>query len=76
MRLSFDDFKVELLDENQKKKGLLSALANVFVKKSSVTRQGNYKDVSAQAVRNKDKSVFNFMWISIEAALKEALIGI
>lgn len=76
MRLSFDDFKVELLDENQNKKGLLSALANVFVKKSSVTKQGNYKDVSAQVLRNKDKSVFNFMWISIEAALKKALIGV
>src|SRR5690554_5547202 len=76
MRLSFDDFKVELLGRDQKKKGLLSALANVFVNTSSLTKQGEYKNVKAHAVRNKDKSVFNFMWISIEAALKKALIAI
>ncbi|MEX2350205.1 MAG: hypothetical protein WD554_04945 [Flavobacteriaceae bacterium] len=75
MRLEFDNFKIEVLDKKDKKNWLFSAVANIFVKRDSDSNKNDFKEGDATATRNKDKSYFNYIWISIQAGLKEILIA-
>lgn len=75
LRIEFSDLKVILVDkETHKKRKILSAMANVLVSKNSENRKSQYEEASGEAVRNKTQSVFNQLWISLESALKKALI--
>lgn len=76
MRLEFDNFKLEVLDKKEKKNWLLSTVANIFIKRDSDSKGGDFKKGSAQATRNKDKSYFNYIWINLLAGLKEILTAI
>lgn len=75
MRLEFDNFKIEVLDKKDKKNWLFSTVANIFVKRDSDSKKNDFKEGDATATRNKDKSYFNYIWISIQAGLKEILIA-
>ncbi|MAZ28205.1 MAG: hypothetical protein CL868_14160 [Cytophagaceae bacterium] len=75
-RLKYDDFKVTLVNEEKKKKWLLSAIANIFVKKDSQENQDqDYREGGGKVTRNTTKSVFNYIWLNIFEALKNTLIG-
>lgn len=77
MRAKYEDFKVEILDsEGEKKNTILSAIANLFIKKDSHKtsdgfREGNKEDIE----RDHTKSIFNFLWISLKAGLTSVLTG-
>jgi hypothetical protein len=58
MDMVYDDLKVSVLNQESKKKGLISWLANIFV------RGRNNKTGIIYTERLKDKSVFNF-WSKI-----------
>ncbi|HEX7869203.1 MAG TPA: hypothetical protein VF455_03735 [Chryseobacterium sp.] len=69
------DLKVSILDKNSKeKKGVLSAVANIFIKSDS----GKFPEsVVVEGVeRDSTKSFFNMFWKGIEDGLKKTLIGI
>lgn len=73
--LKHKDLKVAILDKNnQEKKGLLTAVANLLVKSDS----GNLpQSVTIEDVeRDPTKSFFNLFWKGIEQGLKKTLIGI
>lgn len=72
--LKHKDLKVAILDkENREKKGLLSAVANLFVKSDSGKLP---EDVKVEDVeRDPTKSFFNLFWKGIEQGLKKTLIG-
>ncbi len=74
MRLKYQDFKVTLLNKKRKKKKLLSAVANLFVRKESLANNDHFKEGSATAERNIDRSVFNYLWINVEAGLKSTML--
>lgn len=73
--LKHKDLKVAILDkENREKKGLLSAVANLFVKSDSGKLP---EDVEVEDVeRDPTKSFFNLFWKGIEQGLKKTLIGV
>lgn len=73
--LRHKDLKVSILDkENREKKGLLSAVANLFVKSDSGKLP---EDVKVEDVeRDPTKSFFNLFWKGIEQGLKKTLIGV
>ncbi|MEM0519231.1 hypothetical protein [Aequorivita flava] len=75
MKISYSDFKVKILQQDGRKKNtVLSAIANIFISKNSTENGDSYKKGVAEAKRDKSKSVFNFLWISIKAALTKIMI--
>ncbi|GGD86354.1 DUF748 domain-containing protein [Planktosalinus lacus] len=76
LRISYDNFKVEILNKENKRSWLLSAVANIFVKKNSDSKGANFKEGNATAERNKDKSFFNYLWINIQEGLKDVMVSI
>ena len=73
--LKHKNLKISILDkESKEKKGLLSAVANVFVKTDSDKFP---ESVVVEGVeRDPTKSFFNLFWKGIEDGLKQTLIGI
>ncbi len=73
--LKHKDLKVTLLNkDSRQKKGLLTAIANLFVKSDSGKLP---QDVTIEGVeRDPTKSFFNLFWKGIEQGLKRTLIGI
>lgn len=70
--LEHSDFKVAILTKDGKKKNkLVSAIANLFVKKDS---KENPKEVDVKVEREKDKSFFNLLWKSVADGLKQTLL--
>lgn len=76
MRMSYDDFKVNILQKEGKKKNkLFSAIANIFIKKDSDKTEDGFREGSGTATRDKTKSFFNYLWLNIRNALKNTLMG-
>ncbi|SHL26808.1 hypothetical protein [Chryseobacterium polytrichastri] len=73
--LKHKDLKIAVLNkDNQQKKGILTAIANLVVKSSSGSLP---EDVAVENVeRDPTKSFFNLFWKGIEQGLKKTLIGI
>lgn len=76
LRIRYDNFKVEILNKENKRSWLLSAVANIFVKKNSDSKGATFKEGNATAERDKDKSFFNYLWINIQEGLKEVMVSI
>lgn len=73
--LKHKDLKVAILNkENKEKKGLLTAVANLFIKSDS----GQFPEsVTVENVeRDPTKSFFNLFWKGIQEGLKKTLIGV
>ncbi len=75
-KINYDNLKVEVLDKKDRKNWLVSAVANIFVKKSSSTNEGTFKEANATVQRNKDKSFFNYLWINIMEGLRQVVVAI
>lgn len=76
MKINYSDFKVSLLQKGSEKKNkFLSAIVNIFISKDSEKNDGQYCDASADATRDKTKSIFNFLWINVKNALQKCLTG-
>lgn len=74
MKISYSGFKVSVLrGDGEKKNRAMSSLVNIFVSKNSKKKGEYYREASADAKRDKTKSVFNFLWISVKSALKKNL---
>lgn len=72
--LKHKDLKIAILNKhNHEKKGLLTAVANLFIKSDS----GKFpEEVAVENVpRDPTKSFFNLFWRGIEDGLKKTLIG-
>ncbi|MCT2563639.1 hypothetical protein [Chryseobacterium herbae] len=72
--LKHKDLKIAVLNKNnQEKKGVLTAVANLFIRSDS----GKYPEAVAveNVERDPTKSFFNLFWKGIEQGLKKTLIG-
>lgn len=76
LRISYDNFKVKILNKENNRSWVLSTVANIFVKKNTDSKRGAFTDARATAKRNKDKSFFNYLWINIQEGLKEVMVAI
>ena len=76
MRMSYDNFKVNILNKNGNKKNkFLSAIANIFIKEDSKNNNQEFRDGSGVASRDKTKSFFNYLWLNIRSGLLNTLTG-
>ena len=77
MKMNYDDFKIAVLnDENNKKKWLISTLANLFVSKDSDESKNEYfRSGEGTAERDTTKSIFNYFWLNIKKGLVSVLTG-
>ena len=77
MKANYEDFKVNILDkEGEKKNKVLSALANLLIKKSSDKSDDGFREsFKDQIERDKTKSIFNFIWMNLKAGLVSIMIG-
>ena len=76
MRMSYDNFKVNILNKNGNKKNkFLSAIANIFIKENSKNNNQEFRDGSGVASRDKTKSFFNYLWLNIRSGLLNTLTG-
>lgn len=75
LKINYSDFKVTVLRKDGKRKNkFISAVANIFISKDSEKKGDNYKEGSAEATRDKTKSIFNFLWVSVKSALTNAML--
>lgn len=74
--LAYEDMKISLLkmkDEQYKKKGVLSMVANLIVKNNN--RMGDkFRKSDITVSRNMYKSFFNFIWLNIFQGIKQVMI--
>lgn len=75
LKISYSNFEVSILQKNGKKKNkFLSSIANIFISKDSEKKGEYYKEGVADATRDKTKSIFNFLWVSVKNSLTNALL--
>ncbi len=71
-KIKYHDFKVTFLRKNGKEKNkFLSAIGNLFVRKDT---DEVFHEAKIDQERNKEKSFFNFMWISLADGLKKTFL--
>jgi len=71
-KMVYEDFEVEVLDQEENESKLLSFLANIFVKKDN---NSNKDPVEVSDVeRDKKRSFWNYFWNCIFEGLKETVI--
>ena len=76
MKINYSDFQINVLrKDGENKNKLISAVVNIFVSKDSERKDSVYKEASVDATRDKTKSVFNFLWISVKNALEKCVTG-
>lgn len=74
LSIGYENFKIEVLKKgSSEKKGLMSFLANLAIKKNSKKNGSTEKHVDA-VERDATKSFWNYFWLCIEAGLRKALI--
>ncbi|XCF04856.1 hypothetical protein ABI125_08950 [Tamlana crocina] len=75
LKIKYDNFKVSMLKEDgREKKKFLSGLINWFISNDSKENEDGYRYGHAEQVeRDKTKSVFNFVWLSIRSGLRSAI---
>lgn len=76
-KIDYEDFKIDVLKKDGRHKNkLLSAVANIFIKKNSETSESEFREVTKKDIeRDPTKSVFNFLWLNIQAALLAVMTG-
>ena len=75
IKIHYSDFKVTVLKKDGKEKNkFLSAVVNILVSKNSEKKEEKFKDGTGEATRDKTKSVFNFLWISVKSGLEKTLM--
>lgn len=75
LKINYDAFSVIILKDGEHKKNkLLSAIANIFISKNSHNKTDNFLSGEKEAVqRDKTKSIFNFLWLNLKQALRDAM---
>lgn len=75
LKINYSDLKVIVLrKDGERKNKFVSAVANIFISKDSKKKGDNYKEGTAEATRDKTKSIFNFLWISVKNTLTNVML--
>lgn len=76
LKMNYSNFEITVLQKDGKTKNkVLSTIANIFVSKDSSHSEDQYREGTGEATRDKTKSVFNFLWVSVKNALTNTLTG-
>lgn len=74
LKMEHQDLKVSVLNKKGEKDGVISAVANIFVK----TDSGKFPEsvLVENVERDNTKSFFNFLWKGLQEGLSKTLIGV
>ncbi|OBQ54187.1 hypothetical protein JJL45_10160 [Tamlana sp. s12] len=74
LKTDFDGLRVDILRKHKHKKNkFLSAIANIFVKKTTEHGDSAFAEAKRHGIkRDKTKSVFNFLWLNVKEGLLHA----
>ncbi|SDB26033.1 hypothetical protein SAMN03097699_0359 [Flavobacteriaceae bacterium MAR_2010_188] len=76
LAINYDDFKVQFLkDEGRKKKTVMTALVNIFVRKNSDKAENDLRRGSDDVARDVYRSFYGNLWKNMGAGLKKAITG-
>ena len=75
MKFHYSDLKVELRDEEENKKKLMSTLSNILISSNNLPENRNYKTATFQTQRNKYRGTFNLIWESLREGMLEIAPG-
>ncbi|MDO5655147.1 MAG: hypothetical protein Q4G27_03290 [Flavobacteriaceae bacterium] len=72
MDMLYDNLKVEILDDENEKKGVVSTIANFLVKskKDKIDNTPNH----IQVERDQQKSFFNLFWLGLKEGIKQNML--
>ncbi|PZX61054.1 hypothetical protein LV84_00042 [Algoriphagus ratkowskyi] len=71
MKFHYQDLKLELRDEEQKKKKIKSTLANILTSSSNLPEDRNYRTATYKTERNIYRGTFNLIWESLREGMLE-----
>ena len=60
--------------KGNKKRKIVSAIANIFVKRNSKSGESKVQEAKVEVERDQTKSIFNFLWQNTFESLKETII--
>ena len=76
IKMRYEDFKFQVLNkERSSVKKVLSFIGNLFISDGSKADEDGYRYGDISSERNKNKSFFNYLWISLEDGLLNVLTG-
>lgn len=73
--ISYHELKVELMNKKGKgKRKIISAIANIFLKKDSERSGKELKEERVEVTRDQTKSIFNFLWQNTLEGIKQTTL--
>lgn len=73
--ISYHELKVELMNKKGKgKRRIISAIANIFLKKDSERSGKELKEERVEVTRDQTKSIFNFLWQNTLEGIKQTTL--
>ena len=75
MKFHYQDLKLELRDEDKKKKKLMSTISNILISSNNLPENRNYKTATFQTQRNIYRGTFNLIWESLREGMLEIAPG-
>jgi hypothetical protein len=75
MKFHYKDLKLELRDEDKKKKKLMSTISNILISSNNLPENRNYKTATFQTERNIYRGTFNLIWESLREGMLEIAPG-
>ncbi len=75
LKMKYEAFKFEILNNKNKVNTFLTAIGNVFVNDGSKTDKDGYRYGEITGDRNTTKSFFNYLWINVQSGLVSTLTG-
>ncbi|PZX55688.1 AsmA family protein [Algoriphagus chordae] len=75
MKFHYRDLKLELRDEDDNKKKLMSTLSNILISSNNLPENNNYKTATFQTQRNIYRGTFNLIWESLREGMLEIAPG-
>lgn len=76
VKMNYEDFKFQVLNkERSQVKKILSFVGNLFVSDGSKADEDGYRHGTIAVERPKNKSFFNYLWVSLEDGLLDILTG-
>ncbi len=75
LNLDYRNLNLSVLSKTgqEEKNGLLSTIANAFVKSSNDKGEGSFENLEYVTERRMNRSPFNYMWMSIKDGLREIM---
>ncbi|GAA0871419.1 hypothetical protein GCM10009117_05650 [Gangjinia marincola] len=73
VKIDYTGMDIQVLGSDGDENTIKTLLGNLLVAGDTTSNSGSFDNVKATSQRDKQKSFFNYIWISLRAALKESM---